>query len=301
MTAATTFTLGANDPDHAALTVNRMGLGAMRLPGAGMSYDRDATPVDRSQSIAVLRRAIELGVNHIDTAAFYFTPTRSANELINTALNPYPADLLIATKVGPGRHADGDGYSARPDQLRGHVEENLRQLGRDHLDLVYLRRMRQESITEHFAALAELREAGLIRHLGVSNVNLTQLAEAQRIAPVAAVENRFNLEVRAHDEVLRACTEQGIAFVPYYAIAGEAREAGYAVRAGVASLDEAVAEVARRHDATAAQVRLAWTLHQGPNVLGIPGTGSLAHLEENVAAATLELSEEDLARLEAHD
>lgn len=118
---------------------------------------------------------------------------------------------------------------------------------------------------------------------------------------MVAVENRYNLELRVHDEVLRACTEQGIAFVPYYAIAGEAREAGYVARAGVASLDEAVAEVARRHGATAAQVRLAWTLHQGPNVLGIPGTRSLAHLEENVAAATLELSEEDLARLEAHD
>jgi len=296
-----TFTLGANDPGHAALTVNRTGFGAMRLNGSAAYDDRRAIPVDRSHSIAVLRRAIELGVNHIDTASFYFAPTCSSNELINSALGPYPEDLLIATKVGPGRHADGDGYSARPDQLRGQVEENLRQLGRDHLDLVYLRRMRQESITEHFAALAELREAGLIRHLGVSNVNLTQLAEAQQIAPVVAVQNRFNLEVRVHDDVLRACTEQGIAFVPYYAIAGEGREAGYFPRADAASLDDAVAEVARRHEATPAQVRLAWTLHQGANVLAIPGTGNLAHLEENVAAETLELSDEDLAQLEAHN
>ena len=301
MTLTTAFTLGADDPEHAALTVHRMGFGAMRLNGSAAYDDRDAVPVDRSQSIAVLRRAIELGVNHIDTAAFYFAPTSSSNELINSALNPYPEDLLIATKVGPGRHADGDGYSARPDQLRGQVEENLRQLGRDHLDLVYLRRMRQESIGEHFAALAELREAGLIRHLGVSNVNLAQLAEAQRIAPVVAVENRFNLEVRVHDDVLRACTEQGIAFVPYYAIAGEGREAGYFPRADDTSLTGAVAEVARRHEATPAQVRLAWTLHQGANVLAIPGTGNLAHLEENVAAETLELSDEDLTRLEAHD
>ena len=297
--AATTFTLGANDPGRPALTVDRMGLGAMRLPGAGMSYDRDATPVDRSGSIAVLRRALELGVNHIDTAAFYFSPSRSANELINTALAPYPEDLLIATKVGPGRHFDGDGFAARPDQLRGQVEENLRQLGRDHLDLVYLRRMRQESITEHFAALAELREAGMFRHLGVSNASLAHLAEAQQIAPVVAVENRFNLEVRVHEDVLHACTEQGIAFVPYYALAGEGREAGYEARAGVASLDQAVAEVAERHDATPAQIRLAWTLHLGPNVLAIPGTSSVEHLEENVAAAALELSSEDLALLEA--
>ena len=296
-TATTTFTLGANDPDHAAWTVNRMGFGAMRLPGAGMSYDRDAAPVDRSRSIAVLRRALELGVNHIDTAAFYFSPTRSANELINTALAPYPEDLLIATKVGPGRHADGDGYSARPDQLRSHVEENLRQLGRDHLDLVYLRRMRQESISEHFGALAELREAGLIRHLGVSNVRPAHLAEAQAIAPVVAVENRFNLEVRQHDDVLCACTEQGIAFVPYFAIAGEGREGGYGARSAITSLDEAVAEVARRHEATPAQVRLAWTLHQGPTVLAIPGTSSLEHLRENVEAGTLELGSEDLALL----
>jgi pyridoxine 4-dehydrogenase len=297
LTVPATFALGADDPGRTALTVNRMGLGAMRLTGAAAYDDRHATPADRARSIAVLRRAIELGVNHIDTAAFYFTALRSANELINTALAPYPEDLLIATKVGPGRHPDGDGYAARPDQLRGQVEENLRQLGRDHLDLVYLRRMRQDSITEHFGALADLREAGLIRHLGISGVDLTHLAEAQRIAPVVAVENRFSLELRIHDDVLRACTEQGIAFVPYYAIAGEGREAGYEARAGIASLEKAVAEVAKRHGATPAQVRLAWTLHQGPNVLAIPGTGNPAHLEENVAAAALELSADDLALL----
>ena len=278
------------------LTVRRIGFGAMRLNGAAAYDDRNAVPVDRARSIAVLRRAIDLGVNHIDTAAFYFSPTSSANELINSALAPYPEDLLIATKVGPGRDASGAGYAARPDQLRGQVEENLRHLGRDHLDLVYLRRMRQDSITEHFAALAELRDAGLIRHLGLSNVAHNHLAEAQRIAPVAAVENRYNLEVRAHEDVLRVCTEQGIAFVPYFAIAGEGREAGYAARNG--SRDEAVATVARRHGATTAQVRLAWTLHQGPNVLAIPGTSSLEHLEENVAAGDLALTPEDLALLD---
>jgi pyridoxine 4-dehydrogenase len=289
-----TFTLGDHDP----LTVRRIGFGAMRLTGSAAYDDRHAIPSDRAQSIAVLRAAVDLGVNHIDTAAFYFSPTRSANELINTALAPYPADLVIATKVGPGRAPDGEGYAARPDQLRGQVEENLRQLGRDHLDLVHLRRMRQDSIAEHFGALAGLREAGLIRHLGLSEVRTDHLAEAASIAPVVAVENRFSLEVRLHEDVLRTCIEQGIAFVPYYAIAGEGREAGYPARDSRRSLDEAVAQVAQRHGATPAQVRLAWTLHQGPNVLAIPGTSSLAHLKENVAAESLELSDEDLALLE---
>jgi len=213
-----TFTLGD-------LTVHRIGFGAMRLTGAAAYDDPHAVPADRARSIAVLRRAIELGVDHIDTAAFYFSPIRSANELINTALAPYPEALVIATKVGPGRDADGKGYAARPDQLRGQVEENLRQLGRDHLDLVYLRRMSQESIAEHYGALAELREAGLIRHLGLSNVHVRHLAEAQRIAPVVSVENRFNLEVRVHEDVLRACAEQVIAFVPYYTMRSRARAA----------------------------------------------------------------------------
>jgi pyridoxine 4-dehydrogenase len=278
------------------LTVRRIGFGAMRLPGDFDPAPGDK-PADRSQAIAVLRRAVDLGVNHIDTAAFYFAPTRSANELINTALGPYREDLLIATKVGPGRDPSGASSPASPEQLRGQVEENLRQLGRDHLDLVYLRRMRQPSITEHFAALAELRAAGLIRHLGVSNVNPAQLAEAQAIAPVVAVENRFNLEVRVHDAVLAACTEQGIAFVPYYAISGEAREAGFPARASL-PLDETVREIAAQHGASQAQIRLAWTLHQGPNVLAIPGTSSLAHLEENVAAGRIELSREQLAALD---
>src|SRR5215467_13692502 len=155
--AAGTWTLGD-------LTVNRMGFGAMRLPQTGRALTAGATPGDRNRAIAVLRRAVELGVNHIDTAAFYFSRLRSANELINTALSPYADDLVIVTKVGPGRDPSGNWYSARPDQLRGQVEENLRQLGRDHLDVVNLRRMREESIAEHFGALAELREAGLIRH-----------------------------------------------------------------------------------------------------------------------------------------
>jgi aryl-alcohol dehydrogenase-like predicted oxidoreductase len=283
--AAGTWRLGDRE-------VNRLGFGAMRLPGR-LPWDGNP-PADRDRSIAVLRRAVGLGVNHIDTAAFYFSPLRSANELINTALAPYPEDLVIVTKVGPGRDPWGEWYSARPDQLRGQVEENLRQLGRDHLDVVNLRRMRQPSIAEHFGALAELRAAGLIRHLGVSEVTVEHLAEATAIAPVVCVQNRYSLDERDHDDVLRACTGQGIAFVPYFAIAGDRRAGGGSgPRTGV------LAEVARRHDATPAQVRVAWTLHQAPSVLAIPGTGDPAHLAENVAAAALRLSDEDLALLDA--
>ena len=250
---------------------------------------------DRHRSIAVLHRAIELGVNHIDTAAFYFSQTRSANELINSALAPYPDDLLIATKVGPYRDYHGEwGTSARPDQLRGHVEENLRQLGRDHLDVVNLRRTGQESVAEHFGALAELREAGLIRHLGVSDVSVTQLTEVLDIAPVVCVQNRYGLDLREHDPVLRACAELGIAFVPFFAIAGDRRQAG-----GSGKDSPELLAVAHRHGATPAQVRLAWTLHQGPHVLAIPGTGNLAHLAENVAAAALRLTPGDLALLDS--
>jgi pyridoxine 4-dehydrogenase len=165
------------------LTVNRLGFGAMRLTGS-LPFGK-GEPSDRARSLAVLRRAAELGVNHVDTAAFYFSPLRSANELISAALAPYPDDLVIVTKVWAGRDPWGEWYWARPDQLRGQVEENLRQLDRDHLDVVNLRRQgSQDSIGAHFAALAELREAGLIRHLGVSDVNVAQLDEALAIAPV---------------------------------------------------------------------------------------------------------------------
>ncbi|GLX08273.1 oxidoreductase [Microbispora sp. NBRC 16548] len=275
------------------LTVNRMGFGAMRLTGSA-AFDL-GTPSDRERSIAVLRRAVDLGVNHIDTAAFYFSRLRSANELINRALAPYPDDLVIATKVGPGRDPSGEWLPlARPDQLRGQVEENLRQLGRDHLDLVYLRQAGLDSIAEHFGALAELREAGLIRHLGISNVRPGHLAQAQAIAPVVSVQNRYGVGATRSRGLLRTCGEQEIAFVPFFAIAGEGRESG----ASGTDQDE-VRAVARAHGATPAQVRLAWTLRQGPHVLAIPGTGNPDHLTENVAAAALRLTDEEMARLDA--
>jgi pyridoxine 4-dehydrogenase len=289
--AAGTWTLGD-------LTVNRLGFGAMRLPQVGHAMRADSIPRDRDQAISVLRRAVDLGVNHIDTAAFYFSPLRSANELISRALAPYPDDLVITTKVGPGRDPSGAGLPvARPDQLRGQVEENLRQLGRDHLDVVNLRRLAQpSSIAEHFGVLADLRDAGLIRHLGISAVRPEHLAEAQAIAPVVCVQNRYSIDSRnpGADDFLRACGEQGVAFVPFFAIAGDRREAG----ANGTDSDEVIA-IAEAHGATPAQVRLAWTLHLGAHVLAIPGTGNPDHLIENIAAGALRLSPDEMGRLDS--
>ncbi|MFJ4592269.1 aldo/keto reductase [Kitasatospora sp. NPDC088861] len=280
-------------------TVHRIGLGTMRLPQTGRALVPDAVPRDREQAVRVLRRAVELGVNHLDTAAFYFSPLRSANELINRALAPYADDLVIATKVGPGRGLDGEWveHARTPERLRGQVEQNLRQLGRDHLDLVNLRIVGTDSIAERFGALAELRQAGLIRHLGLSNIHPHQLAEAQAVAPVVCVQNPYGIGASPEqDAVLRLCGEQGIAFVPFYAIAGAGRESG----TGGAEPAQ-VRAVAQARGVGPAQVRLAWTLHQGPHVLAIPGTGDLAHLEDNIAAGALRLSLEELALLqEAH-
>ncbi|MGS2614980.1 aldo/keto reductase [Micromonospora sp. LZ34] len=288
--AAGSWTLGDR-------TVHRMGFGSMRLT---------ANP-DRDLAVRVLRRAVELGVNHIDTAAFYFSPggplgvgtgpVRYATELIREALAPYPDDLVITTKVGPDyRTSAWSGELTSPADLRQQVEENLRRLGRDHLDVVNLRIVRRpgdDSVADRFAALAELCDAGLIRHLGLSNVRVDHLDEAQAIAPVVCVQNAYAVDAhRNSDEVLRVCGERGVAFVPFFALAGTRREAG-----ATAEHDAAVREVARAHGATPHQVRLAWTLHQGPHVLAIPGTGDPEHLAQNVAAGALRLSPDDLARL----
>ncbi|MFB6840486.1 aldo/keto reductase [Streptomyces sp. NPDC056361] len=290
-TASGTWLLGGDLPVH------RIGFGAMRLPQHGAALVENAVPMDRDRAISVLRKAVDLGVNHIDTAAFYFSPLRSANELINSALGgPYPDDLVIATKVGPARDLSGawSEHARTPAALRAQVEENLRQLGRDRLDVVNLRVLGTDSIAERFGALADLRRAGLIRHLGLSNVTPDQLAEAQAIAPVVCVQNMYGIGVRPeYEEFVRHCGEQGIAFVPFYAIAAAGRETG----ATAAELDEVLA-VAEAHGASPAQVRIAWTLHQGPHLLAIPGTGDPAHLAANVAAGALRLTPEDLARLD---
>jgi pyridoxine 4-dehydrogenase len=279
-------------------TVNRMGFGSMRIT---------ANP-DRDLAIRVLRRAVELGVNHVDTAAFYFSPggtlqvgtgpVRYATELIREALAPYPDDLVIATKVGPGIDPSIGFYEATaPAQLRSQVEENLRRLGRDHLDVVNLRivkRPGRDSIAERFGVLAELRDAGLIRHLGLSNVRTDHLDEAQAIAPVVCVQNGYAIDThRSDDEFVKICAKRGVAFVPFFAIAGAKREAG-----AITDHSEAVRAVSLAHEATPHQVRLAWTLHQGPHVLAIPGTGDPDHLVQNIAAGALRLSADELASLE---
>jgi aryl-alcohol dehydrogenase-like predicted oxidoreductase len=270
-----TFTLGGD------LTVNRLGFGAMRL--AMSTFD---SPLRAPETgIAVLRRALELGMNHIDTAGFYGGGDIRANELIAQALRPYPDDLVIATKVGPLRGPDGrPSAQATPAQLRALVEEDLTTLGLDRLDLVYLRIGGMgESLAERFEVLAALREEGLIRHLGVSNVDATQFAEARSIAPVVALQN-----LQTDDrELLAECEQAGIAYVPFCPLGG-----------GRYELDtERLGKVAARHGATVAQVALASQLASSPVALVIPGTGSLDHLEENQAAGALELSEKDLADL----
>jgi len=241
----------------------------------------------------VLRRAVELGVNHIDTASFYRRGDVVANELVRQALAPYPDGLVIATKVGPMLGPDGTpSLQATPGQLRGLVEGNLRELGLDRLDLVYLRVGGRgapggEPLAERFAALAQLREEGLIRHLGVSNVDAAQLAEARAIAPVAAVQNAFHVHATADAGLLAECTRSGTAFVPFFPLGG-----------GFEPIDMTRLEkTAARHGVTAAQVALAALLAASPVMLPIPGTGSLAHLEENIGAASVLLSPEDLADL----
>ncbi|ROO90403.1 aryl-alcohol dehydrogenase-like predicted oxidoreductase [Actinocorallia herbida] len=275
MTTAT-FALGGN------LTVRRLGFGAMRL--ARSSFGAPIRPYE--QGLAVLRRAVDLGVDHIDTAGFYGTGETMANRQIRDALHPYPQGLVIATKVGPLRDDRGLPLGqAGPDGLRALVETDLADLGLDRLDLVYLRVGGMngpggESIAARFEALAALREEGLIRHLGVSNVDAAQLAEARAIAPVASVQNPAG-----HDDLLTECEKSDIAFVPFFSIDSGALSSA------------AVATVAARHGATPAQVAIAAALASSPATLAIPGTGSLDHLAENQAAANLELDPEDLELL----
>jgi aryl-alcohol dehydrogenase-like predicted oxidoreductase len=272
--------------------VRRLGFGAMRLTGTQPFHG--GVPRDRDSSIAVLRRAVELGVDHIDTAAFYFSQTRSANELINAALSPYPDDLTIVTKVGPFRDVDGQ-WAGRPgpEGLRGQVEENLRQLGRDRLDVVNFRCLADPDVAPYVAALAELVAEGLVGHVGVSAVTLDQLEAARAVTDIVCVQNRLSVDSAGELAVLRRCEELGIAFVPFFTVAGAGRQDGPSAE------PPGVVAVAEELGATPAQVRLAWTLALGPHVLVIPGTGSVVHLEENVAAAGLRLTDQQMATLAA--
>ncbi|HEY1821057.1 MAG TPA: oxidoreductase [Trebonia sp.] len=278
--ASGTFAIGGDLP------VARLGFGTMRLPtGTFAGPARD--PED---GIAVLRRAVELGVNHVDTASFYRRDGVVANELVRRALAPYPDGLVIATKVGPMLGPDGiPALQGNPGQLRDLVEDNLRELGVDRLDLVYLRVGGMnppggEPIGERFAVLANLREQGLIRHLGVSHVDAAQLAEARVIAPIAAVQNAFHVHAMADAALLAECARTGTAFVPYFPLGG-----------GLDPIDtDRLEKTAARHGATVQQVALAALLAASPVVLPIPGTGSLTHLEENVAAAGIRLTPEEV-------
>jgi aryl-alcohol dehydrogenase-like predicted oxidoreductase len=265
----------------------------MRLTGTGgMGRGEDRDP---ERSAAVVRRAVELGVNHIDTAGFYFSASGRANLIIRDALAPYPDDLTIVTKVGPGRDpATGEwGDWARPDQLRVHVEHNLETLGLDRLAVVNYRSNGRDDIPAAVAALADLRTEGLLDHIGLSNVGVDGLESACDVTEIVCVQNRHALgyERADADDLLAACGRHGIAFVPFFAIAGRAREDAAQERIDV------VRQIADAHDASPAQVRIAWNLALGPHVLAIPGTGDLAHLEQNVAAAALRLTDGDLSAL----
>jgi pyridoxine 4-dehydrogenase len=272
------------------VTVNRMGYGAMQLAGPHVF----GPPADRDAAVAVLREAVELGITHIDTADFY--GPHVTNQIIREALYPYPDDLHIVTKVGSVRDADGNWPVAlAPDQLREQVHDNLRNLRLDVLEVVNLRVGGGDdgntpvpgSIAGPFAALAEMRQEGLIRHLGVSTVSAEQVAEAQSIAPVVEVQNHYNIAHRGDDGLIDALAAQGIAYVPYFPLGGFSP-----LQSG--ELDA----VASRLGATSLAVALAWLLQRSPNILLIPGTSSVAHLRANVAAAALTLPEDALAELE---
>ncbi|WP_218792432.1 oxidoreductase [Streptomyces sp. Amel2xC10] len=273
------------------LDVARIGYGAMKLTG----WPRGERP-DRDTALAVLRRAVELGVNHIDTSHYYARDGVAANELIREALHPYPDGLVIATKVGALVEGsdialpDAAKTGLTPDHLRRGVEANLLSLGVDRLDLVNLRMGDLEragtSLAGPLETLLALREEGLIRHLGVSNVTAEEFAQAREVAPIACVQNLYNLARRDDDPLIDTCAEAGIAYVPFFPVGG--------FQPVTAEHLDGIA--ARRH-ASVPQVALAWLLARSPNVLLIPGTGSVEHLEENVAAGELTLSAEDIAAL----
>ena len=271
-----------------ALTVRRLGYGAMQLAGKGVF----GPPKDPEQAVAVLREAVAAGVTHIDTSDFY--GPHVTNQIIRQALAPYPSGLVIVTKLGARRPADGSWARAHsPAELTSGVHDNLRNLGLEALDIVNYRRMgsghgpEEGSITEQVTVLADLRRQGLIRHVGLSNVTATQVAEAQTIVDVVCVQNNYNLAHRHDDALIDDLARQGIAYVPFFPLGG------------FTPLQSSVLnEVAAALGATPMQVALAWLLHRSPNILLIPGTSSLAHLRENLAAGRLALSPQTLAKLD---
>ncbi|HDG1695368.1 aldo/keto reductase family oxidoreductase [Kluyvera ascorbata] len=282
MTRYTTFSLGSQ-------FVNRLGYGAMQLAGPGVF----GPPKDRHAAISVLREALALGVNHIDTSDFY--GPHVTNQIIREALHPYADDLVIVTKIGARRDDKGGWLPAfSAEELKQAVHDNLRNLGLDALDVVNMRVMIGDghapcegSIEASVSVLAELQQQGLIKHIGVSNVTPTQVAEACKIANIVCVQNEYNIALRRDDELIDTLARDGIAYVPYFPLGGFSPLQSSALN-----------EVASSLNATPMQVALAWLLHRSPNILLIPGTSSVTHLQENMAAGQLTLPEDALATLD---
>jgi aryl-alcohol dehydrogenase-like predicted oxidoreductase len=270
-------------------TVKRLGYGAMQLAGPGVF----GPPKDRAAALAVLREAVESGVDHIDTSDFY--GPHVTNQIIREALHPYPDDLVIVTKISARRGPDGSWRPAfSKDELTQAVHDNLRHLGLEVLEVVNLRSMfdthgpAEGSLEAPITVLAELQRQGLVRHIGLSNVTPTQIAEGRKICEIVCVQNHYNLAHRDDDAVIDDLARDGIPYVPYFPLGGF-----------TPLQSDTLSEVAARLGATPMQVALAWLLQRSPNLLLIPGTSSVAHLRENLAAAELKLSEAELAALNA--
>jgi aryl-alcohol dehydrogenase-like predicted oxidoreductase len=271
-----------------SLTVHRLGYGAMQLAGPGVW----GPPRDPDGAVAVLREAVAAGVNHIDTADFY--GPHVTNQVIRQALHPYPDDLVIVTKVSCRRGEGGSWVPAlSPEELTQAVHENLRNLGRDVLDVVNLRSMHgtvepaEGSIEAPLTVLADLRRKGLVRHIGLSNVTPAQVEEGRRITPIVCVQNSYNVAQRRDDALIDGLAGQGVAYVPFFPIGGF-----------TPLQSSTLSDVAGRLGSTPTQVALAWLLHRSPNILLIPGTSSVAHLRENLAAGRLALPPQILAELD---
>jgi pyridoxine 4-dehydrogenase len=273
--------------------VRRIGFGAMQLAGPGVF----GPPRDRDAALAVLRRAVELGVDHIDTSQYYGPDV--TNDIIREALHPYPDGLRLATKVGARRDSAGAWLPAlRPEELREGVEANLRSLGVELMDLVNLRLLEGDGgpdvpLAEQLGALEDLRREGKLELIGISSVSRAQAEEALELVDIAGVQNGYSILDRSSEDVLELTRERDIAFVPFFPL-------GSAFTGGPAKLaaDPIIARVAAKHDATPSQIALAWLLHRDERILLIPGTTSVAHLEENLAAAGVNLDADDLADLE---
>jgi pyridoxine 4-dehydrogenase len=285
---ASSFTLSGT-----SMTVNRVGYGAMQLAGRDGNKLVWGPPRDVDAAIAVLREAVASGVNHIDTADFY--GPHVTNQIIRKALSPYPADLMIVTKISARRGEDGSWIPAfSREELTAAVHDNLRNLGLDVLDVVNLRSMfsihepAEGSIEAPLTVLAELQQKGLVRHIGLSNVTPAQIAEARQIAPIVCVQNQYNLAHRSDDALIADLGRDGIAYVPFFPLGGF-----------TPLQSSTLSDVATRLGATPMQVALAWLLHRSPNVLVIPGTSSIEHLRENLQASTLQIPREVIADLDA--